>query len=224
MGTDGGRSFGWILLNQRESLFDLIADDQKTGELIRYFLQKTIVYSAVYGAALGFFALNWQILLSAVKTPLLLLGALGICLPALFTFNILLGSKLSFRQTTALLLMATYIIAAILISLAPILLFFIFSSEGKAFVVLLNVGFFAVAGAFGVKLLWMGMGYLTRKAGGEPNAAILRLWSLIYMFVGTQLAWMLRPFVGQPEEVVLFRRLGGNFYQALYHIFLSLFD
>ncbi|NLF02563.1 MAG: actin-binding WH2 domain-containing protein, partial [Anaerolineales bacterium] len=32
-------------------------------------------------------------------------------------------------------------------------------------------------------------------------------------FVGSQMAWMLRPFIGAPGmEFELFRQMGGNFY------------
>jgi hypothetical protein len=38
-------------------------------------------------------------------------------------------------------------------------------------------------------------------------------WTVIYCFVGSQVAWTLRPFVGFPgAPFELFRQLGGNFY------------
>ena len=36
---------------------------------------------------------------------------------------------------------------------------------------------------------------------------------LLYAFVGSQLAWTIRPFIGAPSiPFELFRQLGGNFY------------
>ena len=47
----------------------------------------------------------------------------------------------------------------------------------------------------------------------RESAAFLRLWFLLYAFVGTQLAWTLRPFFGAPGlPFQVFRELGGNFY------------
>ena len=49
----------------------------------------------------------------------------------------------------------------------------------------------------------------------EPrvNVTLIRIWVLLFGFVGTQLAWTLRPFVGSPEEKFqLFRSIEGNFY------------
>jgi hypothetical protein len=46
--------------------------------------------------------------------------------------------------------------------------------------------------------------------------SILRFWLILYAFVGTQLAWTLRPFFGMPgSPFVLFRELEGNFYLSL---------
>lgn len=49
----------------------------------------------------------------------------------------------------------------------------------------------------------------------EPpvNMGLLRIWVLLFGFVGTQLAWTLRPFLGSPtEKFQVFRALEGNFY------------
>jgi hypothetical protein len=42
---------------------------------------------------------------------------------------------------------------------------------------------------------------------------LLYVWIVLFGFVGTQLAWTLRPFVGSPDEPFqLFREINGNFY------------
>jgi hypothetical protein len=49
----------------------------------------------------------------------------------------------------------------------------------------------------------------------EPrvNVGLIRIWVLLFGFVGTQLAWTLRPFVGSPDEnFQIFRSIEGNFY------------
>jgi len=46
---------------------------------------------------------------------------------------------------------------------------------------------------------------------------VLRLWMFLYAFVGSQLAWTLRPFIGAPSiPFELFRQLGGNFYTNVF--------
>lgn len=48
----------------------------------------------------------------------------------------------------------------------------------------------------------------------EPvNMTLLYVWIVLYGFVGTQLAWTLRPFFGDPGlPFELFRQIEGNFY------------
>ena len=217
------QSYGSILLYYREAIFNQIHRAERLDEMIGYFLKHAVLFAGVYGAILGCYSFSWQIPASAIKIPLVILGTMGICLPALFTFNVLLGSKLSFKQTLAVLSMSTYMMATVLISLAPILLFFIISSRSEDFSLLLNVMAFSIAGVFSVSLLWAGMGYLTLRAGHDFNVRIVRVWTLIYIFVGTQLAWILRPYIGEADQFVVFRALEGNFYKALVHIVLNIF-
>ena len=91
--------------------------------------------------------------------------------------------------------------------------------NSRLFFKLLNVGVFAVAGIVGVVYLSHGMRVVS--AGGEEGDKgrrnLVRLWILIYAFVGSQMAWTLRPFIGAPSiEFELFRRLGGNFYANVF--------
>lgn len=49
------------------------------------------------------------------------------------------------------------------------------------------------------------------------GSGLLQLWILIYGLVGVQMAWILRPFVGNPEgELAFFRPVGGNFFEGLF--------
>jgi hypothetical protein len=54
-----------------------------------------------------------------------------------------------------------------------------------------------------------------QPAAGERPASMLLLyiWILLFGFVGTQLAWTLRPFFGSPgKPFELFRDIDGTFY------------
>lgn len=64
-------------------------------------------------------------------------------------------------------------------------------------------------------------------AGSERPAsmALLYVWILLFGFVGTQLAWTLRPFFGDPSSgFSLFRPLEGNFYGELFRTIGQLFS
>ncbi|MEU8115516.1 hypothetical protein [Micromonospora sp. NPDC048947] len=59
---------------------------------------------------------------------------------------------------------------------------------------------------------------------GEPtqrpaSMTLLYIWILLFGFVGTQLAWTLRPFFGDPgQDFSFFRSIDGNFYAEILRI------
>jgi hypothetical protein len=71
----------------------------------------------------------------------------------------------------------------------------------------------------GVLFLSQGMRIVAADAadGDAARRRVLRLWMFLYAFVGSQLAWTIRPFIGAPSiEFELFRQLGGNFYANIF--------
>ena len=74
--------------------------------------------------------------------------------------------------------------------------------------------------------LWQGLRTMCEKSDLYPRQAIkiLQVWMLIFGFVGTQMAWSLRPFVGSPELGYELLRSGrqGNFYQAVWSSMVNL--
>ncbi|GAA2592231.1 hypothetical protein GCM10010399_23590 [Dactylosporangium fulvum] len=61
--------------------------------------------------------------------------------------------------------------------------------------------------------------------GERPaSMALLNVWILLFGFVGTQLAWTLRPFFGEPhQKFEVFRKIEGNFYVNIVHAIADLF-
>lgn len=217
-------SFGQTVLREREYFFEKIYTEQEMNPQIRYFALYSLIFSCTYGFFLGMFTGKLQILAAFIKIPLLLFGTLGICLPALYLLNILVGSKLSFRQTLTLLLGSTYVMSVFLASLSPILFFFIILTAAKRFISILNVVIFCIAGFFALRLIWKGMRYLTVRSDYSPKFFIIQIWFLIYIMVGIQLAWILRPFIGEKGgEFAFFRNIEGNFYLAISKIISDFF-
>ena len=119
----------------------------------------------------------------------------------------------------ALILTAITVTAVLLLSFAPIVLFFLLTTNHYQFLKLLNVGVFTISGIVGVRFLSQGMRVVSYggKEGARARRNVVRLWILVYAFVGSQMAWTLRPFVGAPGlEFELFRQLGGNFYANIF--------
>jgi len=70
---------------------------------------------------------------------------------------------------------------------------------------------------------------LARKpvaAQRQVSTSLLNIWIILYSFVGTQLAWTLRPFFGDPGQqgFQLFRQIEGNFYVNIVRTILHLFN
>jgi hypothetical protein len=57
-----------------------------------------------------------------------------------------------------------------------------------------------------------------------PSMTLLYIWILLFGFVGTQLAWTLRPFFGSPgKPFSLYREIDGNFYAEVFRTLSHLF-
>jgi len=73
----------------------------------------------------------------------------------------------------------------------------------------------------------MRLPFHVKKKKIYPRTGILvfRFWIVILFFVGSQLSWSLRPFIGSKEmRFELLREHQGNFYQALFQSLAGLLD
>ena len=78
------------------------------------------------------------------------------------------------------------------------------------------------AGIFGMKLIVDALIFACDKKNIYPQigVSVFRVWVIILAFVGIQLAWSLRPFLGDKNgDFILFRKYQGNFYTAIIYSF-----
>ena len=203
------------ILRNRYHFFVEIRDGIGLQDKMHAMLVSSVLCLALYGAVLGSTHSLWQALSSAAKLPILFLATLVVCAPTLYFFNVLFGSNQSLTQNVALILTAITVTAVFMLSFTPILLFFLLTTSGYQFFKLLNVAICAITGFTGVLFLSQGMAVIAAagKEGARARRNVVRLWVLIYGFVGSQMAWTLRPLIGAPSmKFELFRQLGGNFY------------
>jgi hypothetical protein len=121
-------------------------------------------------------------------------------------------------QVVVLVLGALALTSVLLAAFVPITAFFLISGANYYFQHLLNITIAGVASLFGMYALHEGLSVVCEKRGVYPRKAvtIMRAWALLFAFVGIQLAWRLRPFLGdrsQPFQV--FGQYQGNFYAAI---------
>jgi hypothetical protein len=210
------------VLRSRNRFFVEIREGVELSQKMRAMLISSIAFFALYGAVMGSTSSLWQALSSGVKLPILFLATLVVCSPTLYFFNLIFGSNQSLAQNFTLILTAITVTAVLLLSFAPIVLFFLLTTSQYQFFKLLNVGVFAISGIVGVLFLSQGMRVVSEsgKEGVSARRSVVRLWILVYAFVGSQMAWTLRPFIGAPSmDFELFRQLGGNFYANVFASF-----
>jgi len=203
---------------------------------VRWFIGCSIAIvlgSSAYGATIGLWRSPLQSIFTAIKFPLLIFltcignGAVNGMLAQV------LGSGLSFRQTAFAILMSFGVASLILAGFSPITLFILYNAPplgseraivGHSVMLLIHVFVIAFAGVIAHRRL---LGLLQKVSGHDRTArAVLFSWLAGNLFLGAQLAWNLRPFIGSPKLAVQFLRddpLRGNFYEAVWRAFRHLF-
>ncbi len=200
--------------------------------ILQWNARRTLFYLAVifggaglYGAAMGCWRDPLQALFTAVKLPAIILltvlgnGLLnGMLAP-------LLGLNIGFRQALQAILMSFTISSAILGGFSPLIFFLIWnapplSAHGTGtygFIMVTHVGMIAFAGIAGNLRLMQLLHRLSRSAA--VSRRVLFAWLAVNLFLGSQLSWLLRPFIGSPGLPVQFLRpdmFNGNFYETVF--------
>jgi hypothetical protein len=210
--------------------------DELSGRRVALHLGVIIAGAGCYGAAMGWWRAPQQALFVAVKFPLIILLTTGgnVLLNAMLAP--LLGLNLTFRQTLLTQLMSCAVTAAILGAFAPIAAFLVWNtpaispeamhSFAYSVMKLAHVAVIAFAGSAGNARLFQ----LLVQLGGQRAAAgrVLFAWLAGNLFLGSQLCWILRPFIGAPNLPVEFIRnhiaLQGNFYENVFRTLSGLFS
>ncbi|MBX3728418.1 MAG: hypothetical protein KF858_04465 [Candidatus Sumerlaeia bacterium] len=217
------------ILMQPDRVLEMLRHDIDTGRLVRLFLTACLAGGAFYGAVMGATnllqgtAIPMQekllfVLSSALKVPFLFLLCLAIVLPPIYVSNAFVGAKLRFRQMVAILAAGVGMQVILLASMATVALFFALTTRSYHFIKLMHVLFFCYAGVAGLSFVARTIQSMQGTAGRPTPAHVFALWLMLYGFVGIQLAWTLRPFVGSPNEPFqVFREREGNFVESVFY-------
>jgi hypothetical protein len=185
-----------------------------------------LAFGMTYGAVMGTFgglAGNriLQVVYSAVKVPILLLATFALSVPSFFVFNSLLGVRDDFGDAFRALLSAQAGLTIVLVALAPLTVLWYASSSAYHAAILFN-GLMFGAASVGAQVM-LRRAYRPLIQRDRRHAWLLRVWLMIYAFVGIQMGWMLRPFVGAPNQPVQFFRedTWGNAYVIVARMMLE---
>ncbi|NJK96299.1 MAG: actin-binding WH2 domain-containing protein [Bacteroidales bacterium] len=187
----------------------------------KYVLKQLLViflFTLVYGVVMGSFNGALQSMVTGLKIPVLILLSLLVCFPALFVIQYMIGSTMTIFQMANTILSGFVVFSTIALSFAPIVVFFMITSDNYSFLKLLHVAIFVFSGIFAVRTIINGLLYSCEKKNIYPKLGmnVFKIWIVIFAFVSSQLAWNLRPFVGSRDlPFELFREREGNFYVAV---------
>ncbi len=168
-----------------------------------------LCFAPIYGAMMGSYHFDspdrlWQVLYSGIKVPLLLWATGLVCLPGFFILNTVLGLRDDFGQSLQAILAGQAGLSVALASLAPLTRLWYFSTTSYRGALLFNAGLFAAATLAGHIIMLRYYRPLIHRRTCHRIA--LYVWLALYAFVGIQMGWMLRPFVGSPNMPVSFVR------------------
>ncbi len=196
-----------------------------------------LLLGGLYGASMGLYSAlarpgmdgGMQVIASVIKVPLLFLATLMVTFPSLYVVSALARSRLRGPEILRLLLAAIAVNLALLASLAPVAAFFTLSTDSYPFIKLLHILFFVASGAVGLNFLRRTLPGVLEPAGGtevqvDRTGAVFRVWIGIYGVVGAQMGWIMRPFVGDPDQSFSwFRPRDSNFVMAFFEALTGTF-
>jgi hypothetical protein len=172
-----------------------------------------LVCAALYGAAAGFFQGGAQILLGALKAPLIVGLSLLLCLPSLYVFSALTGARWSPRSFLAVVAGFAGTLGLLLVGLLPIIWLFSLSSRYLGMVTWIHILLWVLA-------LLVGWRFLSRALHACGAKGGLALWLLLFILVSFQVTTFLRPVLWRAPGTPLFQAQEKmSFFEHLGHVF-----
>jgi len=192
---------------------ELLQPTSLAGTAPRPRLRQMMIWLALcgflYGMAMGTFGgvtgqRLLQVFYSAVKVPLLLTVTFALTLPSFFVINTLMGLRSDFGRAVRAVVTTQAVLAIVLAALAPYTLLWYRSSADYPSATLFNGLIFATASLAAQVVLRQH--YRPLIAANPRHRVMLWSWLVVYAFVAIQMAWLLRPFIGDPTQPVEFFR------------------
>ena len=175
------------------------------------------IVGPIYGIAMGSYA--WvdghrsfsqqtlQMLYSGLKLPLLITTTVAFSFPSFFVLNSLFCLREDFGEAVRAVVSAQAGLVIILASLTPLTVFFYASNTASASysgAILFNALMFAVASISAQRLLASWYAPLIKK--NSRHRSMMVVWIFVFAFVGIQMGYVLRPFIGDPNSPTTFLR------------------
>lgn len=214
------------VFQEREAYFEKLIQKEEGKSYLYKQIAFIFLFNFLYGVVMGSHNGWLQAVVTGVKIPALIFLSLSICFPAFYVIQYMLGSRMTILQMINMTLSGFLVFSTIMLSFSPIVIFFMITGDNYSFLKLLHVAIIGFSGIFGMKIILDALKYSCERSNTYPRVGlrIFKFWVFVFAFVGAQLAWNLRPFVGAKElPFELFREKEGNFYLAVGQSISSIF-
>jgi hypothetical protein len=193
-------------------------EDRDVAAIARNAILAIVIGAVLFGATVGSWQGGAQIAFASAKLPIVTIGTLVLCAPAFYAISAVFGRPWSARSVVSLMLVAGARFSLVLMAATPVLWLAINLGAPYDLAKLLAALAYALAGLAALVLLLRGLG------DGPGKRTTIALFIGVFLLVGGQSAWILRPYVGTPgrSDHVLFtaEREGG----VAYALWKSLHD
>ncbi len=208
------------VLQDRASFLGKLHEDGYKLSVILAQIALIFAFTFFYGVIMGSYNGALQALSTGLKLWLLIMLTLIICFPSFYIVQLILGSRIKIGQLITILLAGFIMLSVTMLAFAPIVLFFQLSGDNYHFLQLLHVFVFAFSGIFGMKVVLDALTTIFEGQNIYPKSGLLvfKIWVVIFAFVGIQLSWNMRPFIGSKNiPFQIFRtETRGNFYSTVF--------
>jgi hypothetical protein len=162
-----------------------------------------LVCAPVIGFATGSYSVDGParvvlMVYAAVKMPVLVLATTALCVPGFFVLHAALGVRRDFPLALRGVLSGQALFVAVLAGMSPMIPVWYSAAERKGIAVLGVAAMFAIAAL--VSLVGVRRALRGRLEARRAHVVLIVGWFVMYGFVGIQMGWMLRPFVGSAAK------------------------
>lgn len=215
------------VLHHRDQFLNRLTEDRHSKGVVLAQLMLIFMFTFLYGIIMGSYNSPIQALSTGFKIWLLISLTLLICFPSFYIVQLILGSRIKIGQLLIVLLAGFVMMSVTMLAFAPIVLFFQLSGDNYHFLQLLHVAVFGFSGVFGMKVVLDALKSIFEGQDIYPKISltVFKIWVVIFAFVGMQLSWNMRPFLGNKNSnFELFRsETKGNFYGSVFSALGDLF-
>jgi hypothetical protein len=156
-----------------------------------------VLCALLYGVVMGSFSRGEQLWIAPLKLAGGMLVAAVVCLPSLYIFACLSGSRARLSEMAGLVGGMLLLTTLLLIGFAPVAWLFSESTKSLCWMGALHLLFWGIAISFGMRFL--GAGFAGTQARSQAG---LRVWAVIFVLVCLQLTTALRPLLGTADKVL----------------------